>query len=212
MLSKLVSGFMGQLKSSHVVGHATTELSLPPPELEARQPLMRALSQRRSERKFQRTPLSLQVISNLLWVAFGVNRPETGDRTAPSALDAQEIDVYAALEGGLYVYSAKNHALRLIANVDARRVTGYQDFVDEAPLDLIYVWNRRGTPIHVGDRGATYAAIATGAIMQNVYLYCASAGLATVARAFFNHEALAAELRLGKDEHVLLTQTIGYPG
>jgi nitroreductase len=136
---------------------------------------------------------------------------EMRNRTAPSALNAQQIDVYAALAGGLYIYAAKTHALRLVAAVDARHVTGYQDFVGEAPLDLIFVWDRAHTPIVSGDHQAIYAAISTGAITQNVYLYCASAGLSTVARALFDHEALAAALRLGKDEEVLLTQTVGYP-
>jgi len=212
MLSKLVSSFVGHLKPDRVTERSTTTLALPPPELEGGEPLMRSLSRRRSGRTFQKTPLAPQLLSNLLWAAFGMNRPETGDRTAPSALNAQEIDVYAALAGGLYVYAAKSHSLRLVAEVDARRVTGYQDFVDEAPLDLIYVWDRAHTPIGAGDHHAIYAAVSVGAITQNVYLYCASAGLSTVARAFFDHQALASALRLGKNEEVLLTQTVGYPG
>lgn len=213
MLSKLVSSFIGHLKPDRVTERATTgmTLELPPPEVEGGEPLMRALSRRRSERTFQKTSLTPQVLSNLLWAAFGMNRPGTGDRTAPSALNAQEIDVYAALAGGLYIYAAKTHTLRLVADVDARRVTGYQDFVDEAPLDLIYVWDRAHSPVGAGDRQAIYAAVCTGAITQNVYLYCASTGLSTVARAFFDHQALATALRLGKDEEVLLTQTVGYP-
>lgn len=213
MLSKLVSSFIGHLKPDRVTERSTaTTLALPPPELEGGEPLMRTLSRRRSARAFQKTPLPAQILSNLLWAAFGMNRPGTGDRTAPSALNAQEIDIYAALAGGLYIYSAKMHALKLVAEVDARRVTGYQDFVDEAPLDLIYVWDRAHMPLGAGSQQGIYAAVCTGAITQNVYLYCASAGLATVARAFFDHRALATALRLGKDEEVLLTQTVGYPG
>lgn len=213
MLSKLVSSFIGHLKPDRVTERsAATTLALPPPELEGGEPLMRALSRRRSERAFRKTPLPPQILSNLLWAAFGMNRPGTGDRTAPSALNAQEIDIYAALAGGLYIYSAKTHALKLVAEVDARRVTGYQDFVDEAPLDLIYVWDHAHVPLSAGGQQGVYAAVCTGAITQNVYLYCASAGLATVARAFFDHQALASALRLGRDEEVLLTQTVGYPG
>ena len=103
---------------------------------------MQALARRRSSREFARKPLPLPVLSSLLWAAFGVNR-RGGGRTAPSALDAQEIDVYVALPDGAYRYDAKAHSLRLVAASDLRRVTGYQDFVDQAPLDLVYVADHR---------------------------------------------------------------------
>jgi nitroreductase len=126
-------------------------------------------------------------------------------------MNAQEIDVYAAFAGGLYIYESKAHVLRLVAEVDARKVTGYQDFVDEAPLDLIYVADN----VHMGavsaDVRLLYSAASAGAIAQNVYLYCASAGLATVVRGWFDRTALAAALKLSADEQVLLTQTVGYP-
>jgi nitroreductase len=131
-------------------------------------------------------------------------------RTAPSALNAQEIDVYVALAGGLYIYDARAHTLHLVADVDARRVTGYQDFVDEAPLDLVYVCDGAHlAPISEQTR-ALYAAASAGAIAQNVYLYCASTGLATVLRALFDHRALAQALGLGANERVLFAQTVGY--
>ncbi len=171
---------------------------------------MRTLSRRHSARMFQTTRLPPQVLSNLLWSAFGINRAESGDRTAPSALNAQEIDIYVALAEGLYVYAPKQHRLELVASVDARRVTGYQDFVDHAPLDLIYVADLAHT-LAGAEHQQLYAGICAGAITQNVYLYCASAGLATVARALFDRKALAGALRLGQREEVLLTQTVGYP-
>lgn len=202
MLSKLVSGLVGQLKPDRILAPSPTRLVLPPPELDGGEPLMRTLSRRRSERSFRKTPLPLQIVANVLWAAFGMNRPDTGDRTAPSALNAQDIDIYAALSDGLYLYAAKSHTLHLVSEADARRVTGYQDFVDDAPLDLIYVWDRARTPLAAGGQQATYAAICAGAITQNVYLYCASAGLATVARAFFDQKALAAALSLGLGESV----------
>lgn len=172
---------------------------------------MEALSRRCSSREFQRTPLPPQVLSNLLWAAFGINRPGSAQRTAPSALNAQEVDVYVTMANGVYVYAPRSHSLHLVADADARRVTGYQDFVDEAPLDLVYVSDCAHTvalPAHTQEK---YAAVSAGAIAQNVYLYCASAGLATVARALFDSQALASALRLGEHEQVLLTQTVGYP-
>jgi hypothetical protein len=212
MLSKLLSSFVGHLKADRVTGRSSRTIELPAPERDGGAPLMSTLARRRSDRSFQKTPLPPAVLSSLLWAAFGINRPETGDRTAPSALNAQEIDIYVALPEGLYIYAPKTHALRLIAEVDARRVTGYQDFVDEAPLDLIYVADQAHTLAAAADHEQLYAAVSAGAIAQNVYLYCASAGLATVARALFDRKALASALRLGRHEHVLLAQTVGYPG
>jgi len=151
------------------------------------------------------------VLSDLLWAAFGVNRPD-GGRTAPSAIDAQEIDVYVALPAGAYLYDAKANALELVAASDLRRVTGYQDFVDEAPLDLVYVADHsRMKMVPVGSR-ESYASAAAGAIAQNVYLYAASTGLATVIRAWIDRAAIADALGLTHEQQVLLSQTVGYPG
>jgi nitroreductase len=130
--------------------------------------------------------------------------------TAPSALDAQ-IDAHVALPDGAYLYDARTHALQLVASSDLRRITGYQDFVDDAPLDLVYVVNHsRMKLIPVASR-ESYAAAAAGAIAQNVYLYAASAGLVTVIRAWIDRSAIADALGLSHDQHVLLSQTVGYP-
>jgi nitroreductase len=171
---------------------------------------MQVLARRRSTREFARKPLELPVLSSLLWAAFGVNRRD-GGRTAPSAVNAQEIDVYVALPDGAYLYDARTHALRLVAGSDLRRITGYQDFVDDAPLDLVYVVDHsRMKLIPVASR-ESYASAAAGAIAQNVYLYAASAGLVTVIRAWIDRSAIADALGLTHDQHVLLSQTVGYP-
>lgn len=170
---------------------------------------MSALAQRQSERAFKPDPLPPQVLSNLLWAAFGINRTGSGGRTAPSALNAQEIDVYAALAGGLYIYEPKQHSLQLVSRVDARRVTGFQDFVDDAPLDLIYVADSEHLAAIPRERRLVYSGASAGAIAQNVYLYCASVGLATVVRGWFDAKSLAAALSLGKHEQVVLAQTVG---
>lgn len=137
-LTKFALGMMGQLRPKPPLGDATAHIALPRPETTGGMPLMDALSKRQSLREFARTELSLAVLSNLLWAAWGHNRPD-GRRTAPSALNAQEIDLYVALPSGAYIYDAGAHALDLIAANDLRRITGYQDFVDEAPLDLVFV-------------------------------------------------------------------------
>jgi SagB-type dehydrogenase family enzyme len=209
-LTKLALGAMGQLRPRPTRGDARKSIKLPAPDKSGGVPLMYALAKRRSSREFARKPLPLPILSNLLWAAFGVNR-RGGGRTAPSALDAQEIDVYVALPDGAYCYDAKTHTLRLVAARDLRRVTGYQDFVDDAPLDLVYVADHaRMRLVPVGQR-ESYASAAAGAIAQNVYLYSASAGLATVIRAWIDRSAIADALGLDHDQQVLLSQTVGYP-
>jgi hypothetical protein len=210
-LTKVALSMIGHLKPDRAAERSEPAIALPPPARQGGLPLMEALDRRSSQRKFATTPLPPQVLSNLLWAAFGVNRADGGGRTAPSAVNAQEIDVYAALAGGLYVYEPKAHALQLVAEIDARKVTGYQDFVDRAPLDLIYVADSAHMGIVPASARPIYSAASAGAIAQNVYLYCASAGLATVVRGWFDRTALAAALKLSADEQIVLTQTVGFP-
>jgi SagB-type dehydrogenase family enzyme len=209
-LTKVALGMMGRLRPSPATGDATPSIALPPPDREGGAPLMRALAARRSTRAFAPDPLPPDVLSGLLWAAYGTNRPD-GGRTAPSALNAQEVDVFVALPEGAYRYDAAAHALRLVAAADLRRVTGYQDFVDEAPLDLVLVADHaRMRTVPAAQRSA-YAHAAAGAIAQNAYLYAASAGLATVIRAWIDRDAIAEALGLSHDRQVLLSQTVGYP-
>lgn len=210
-LTKIALSMIGHLKPDRATERSAPAIALPPPARLGGLPLMEALDRRSSQRVFATTPLLPQVLSNLLWAAFGINRSDSGGRTAPSAMNAQEIDVYAALSGGLYLYEPKAHALRLVAEIDARKVTGYQDFVDEAPLDLIYVADNAHMRTVPASTRASYAAASAGAIAQNVYLYCASAGLATVVRGWFDRTALAAALKLTPDEEIVLAQTVGFP-
>jgi nitroreductase len=210
VLTKLALGMMGQLRPRPAKGDTATSILLPPPEKHGGLPLMEVLAGRRSSREFANAPLPLPLLSNLLWAAYGVNRPE-GGRTAPSALNAQEIDVFVALSSGAYLYDAAAHQLNLVAASDLRRVTGYQDFVDEAPLDLVYVADHaRMGMVPVAQREA-YASTAAGAIAQNVYLFAACNGLATVIRAWIDRAAIADALGLTHDQQVLLSQTVGYP-
>lgn len=208
-LTKLVLGLMGQLRPKPSVGDAASTIALPPPVKAGGLPLMEALAKRRSSREFARDALSMQMLSDLLWAAYGVNR-DGGGRTAPSALNCQEVDVFVALPEGAYRYDAAAHSLHLVAANDLRGVTGYQDFVDEAPLDLVFVADHaRMGMVPVAQR-ESYASAAAGAIAQNVYLFCAGAGLATVIRAWIDRAAIADALGLTHDQQVLLSQTVGY--
>ena len=209
-LTKLALGVMGQLRPQPARGDSATSIVLPPPKTHGGMHLLEALSKRQSSREFSPGALPLPVLSGLLWAAYGRNRPD-GGRTAPSALNAQEVDVFVALPTGAYRYDAAAHQLDLVAGSDVRRVTGYQDFVDEAPLDLVFVADHtRMALVPAGQREA-YAYAAAGAIAQNVYLYAASSGLGAVIRAWIDRDAIADALGLTHDQQVLLSQTVGYP-
>lgn len=209
-IGKVTLGLMGKLRPAPALGDAPRDLPLPAAETHGGLPLYEALAARQSSRAFAPDALPLPVLSQLLWAAYGVNRPD-GGRTAPSALDAQEVELYVALPLGAYRYEAAEHTLTLAAAADIRRVTGYQDFVDDAPLDLVFVADYSRMRMVPAAQRESYASVAAGAICQNVYLFAASAGLATVIRAWIDRHAIAEALGLTHDQHVLLSQTVGYP-
>ena len=208
-LTKMALGLIGQLKPQSAVGDATSTTYLPAANTTGGLPLMQALAQRQSLREFDPAPLPEQMISDLLWATAGINRPDLGGRTVPSAMNAQEVDVYVALPHGLYRYAAPTQTLHLVTATDVRRVTGYQDFVDSAPLDLIFVADYARMKLVPATQREAYACTTAGAMAQNVYLYCASAGLATVIRAWLDRETLAQAMGLNNDQEVLLSQTVG---
>jgi SagB-type dehydrogenase family enzyme len=186
-------------------------MKLPPPQMEGGKPLMQVLKERQTIRDFSPEKLPPQVLSNLLWAAFGINRPESGKRTAPSAVNWQEIDVYVALEEGLFLYDAKANELKPVLAQDIRGDTGPQPFVAGAPVNLVFVadYTRMGRTDE--DLKEFYSACDTGYISQNVYLYCASEGLATVVRGYVDKESLAKAMNLRPEQKVVLAQTVGYP-
>jgi len=186
-------------------------VALPAPQTSGGLPLMEALAQRHSTREFAGRPLAPQELSNLLWAASGVNRPESGKRTAPSARDWREVDVYVATADGTYRYEPEAHALRRVLAQDIRALTGTQDFVAAAPVNLIYVANLDRMQGTTAEHKALYSATDTGFIAQNVYLYCASAGLATVVRGSIDREALGTALGLGPSQRIILAQSVGHP-
>ena len=183
---------------------------LPPPAVSAGKPLMQALAERQTRREFKPDPLTDQQTGDLLWAAFGVNRPAIDHRTAPSAKNAQEIDVYVARADGLFLYAAKAHSLRKVADQDLRLLTSGQDFAKTAPLALIYVADYvrfKDTP---PADARLYATFDAGCICQNVYLFCASEGLATVVHDL-NREPLAQAMNLRESQHVVMAQAVGLP-
>ena len=186
-------------------------IALPPPQTGPAATLMRALKLRRSTREFAPKPLPREMLSTLLWVAFGINRPDSSGRTAPSARNWQEISVYAALADGLFRYDAAGHSLQPVAAGDLRTLTGMQDFVGHAPLNLVYVADFSRMSDAGAEERAFLAAADTGVIAQNVYLFCAAAGLATVVRGLVDRKKLSAAMGLGMHERIMLAQTVGFP-
>ncbi len=185
-------------------------LDLPPAQTEGGKPLMQVLKARKSTREFSPAKLPPQLLSNLLWAASGVNRPD-GRRTAPSASNRQEIDIYVATAEGLYLYEPKSHRLDAVRPGDLRTATGAQAFVGEAPVQLIYVADFAKMSAGSDESRILYSSADTGFVSQNVYLFCASERLATVVRGSVNRPALAEAMGLRPDQRIVLAQTIGYP-
>jgi nitroreductase len=188
-------------------------IKLPEPQTDGGRPLMQVLKARQTSREFgQETRLSMQVLSNLLWAANGINRPD-GKRTAPSAVNWQNVDIYAATADALYLYDAPQNALKVILTEDVRAVTGQQGFVKAVPLNLVYVADlaRAKTARGENPNAEIWSAAGAGFISQNVYLFCASEGLATVVRGMFDRDALSKALKLRPDQKIILTQSVGYP-
>ena len=191
------------------------DISLPAPVTAGGKPLMDALSERQSSRSFSDRELSLQQLSDLLWAAWGINRPADGKRTAPSSHNRQEMDVYVTLKSGLYLYDAGGNVLKQIHDRDIRALTGTQDFPALAPVNLVFVADltkrglREDQAITDTDLLSSWAN--TGFMAQNVYLYCASEGLACVIRAMVPRQELAPAMQLKPWQAIILAQTVSFP-
>lgn len=188
----------------------TQPLELPAPQKTGGLPLMEVLAKRSTARAFDTRDLAPQQFSNLLWAAFGINRAD-GKRTAPSARNWQEIDVYVLLKQGAFLYDAKNHRLDLVMADDVRPLGGTQAFVKDAPVTLVFVADLAKMGNGSAEAKANNANIDTGYISQNVYLFCASEGLATGARGMVDRAALGPKLNLRSDQMIVLAQSVGFP-
>ena len=178
------------------------DIELNAPDKTGGKPLMQALSQRKSSRNFVDKELSVNVLSNLLWAANGFNRDDK--RTAPTANDKQEVELYVALKSGVYFYDAKNSILKFIKDGDHRKSTGSQDFVANASANIIFVADMNKAS------SREYAYTDCGFVAQNIYLFAASEGLGAVARGWYDKDVLAKLLDLPLHKEVLLTQSVGY--
>jgi SagB-type dehydrogenase family enzyme len=191
-------------------------IKLPDPQRELDFPLMKALELRRSKRKWAETPIELQELSNLLWAACGITHESTkrskSKRTAPSATNCQEISVYVALVTGVYLYYEIEHQLIMIKSEDMREHLGTQKMMKSAPVGLIYVSDYSKFKVYLAkdeEKKKTVSGTDTGFISQNVYLYCAAAGLNTVVLGLVDRNKLHTMLGLDEHENVVYTQIVG---
>ena len=208
-LAMIVVGMV--VLSSALAAQDPAPIKLPAPKMDGGMPLLQALKARHSEREFGAARLAPQVLSNLLWAAWGINRPD-GHRTAPSASNKQELEIYVTLPEGAFVWDAKTNTLNPVAAGDLRGATGTQPFPATAALNLVYVadMSKAGRPATDPQQAMNVGADA-GAIVQNVYLFCASEGLVSVVRASVPKDALAKQLKLRDTQLIVLAQSIGFP-
>ncbi|MBO7491708.1 MAG: nitroreductase family protein [Bacteroidales bacterium] len=184
------------------------DIQLPLPQTKGGLPLNETLFRRSTSREFSTTKLSIQQISDLLWCANGVNRPD-GKRTAPSARNAQEIDIYVFLPDATYLYNAEDNKLIFISGDDLRTVASHSAFAKVAPVMLLFVANYDKMKGFDESAKEFYGATDAGFVSQNVYLYCASNTLSTVVLGHINRDDLKTALKFnGK---AILAQCVGYP-
>jgi nitroreductase len=202
----VLASMSGTLKAQDII--------LPAPDKKGGKPLMQVLNERQSFRSYTEENLTQQQLSDLLWAAWGINRADQKKRTAASAMNYQEIDLYVALPTGLYLYIAESHSLKMINSKDLRKTTGTQSYVNNAALNLVYVADmgkagkKEGVRIDDSDLFMSYANAAL--IAQNVYLYCASADLGCIVRGSIPKEKLALEMGLRSNQFIILAQTVGH--
>lgn len=196
----ILLSFICLLFSAEIVAQ---DIKLPAPQIDGGLPLMQALSKRQTSRAFSSKELDPQTLSNLLWAANGFNRSDK--RTAPTASNRQELEIYVTMSSGWYWYDAKNNVLVQKGTTNLRTHTGRQDFVAVAPLNIVIIADTEK------QSKENYHWIDAGYISQNIYLFCASEGLATVVRAMVDREDLSKAMNLTDKQVIVVAQTVGYP-
>lgn len=186
------------------------DINLPLPDRTGGKPLMSCLNERKSSREFSTREIPLQEISNLLWAANGINREKDHKHTAPTSMNRQNMEVYVILPGGVYQYVDSMNVLRQIRSGNYMKSSGKQEFVEKAGMNVIVVSDMKKLGDHPVENNLLDSGIHAGAIIQNIYLYCASAGLNCVVRAWFDQAELSNTLNLPEYKRVILAQTVGY--
>jgi len=189
---------------------AAERVALPAPTTVGGMPLMAALKARHSTREYSNRALPQGILADLLWAAFGINRP-SGDRTAPYWRHVMVIDVYLAMADGVWLYDPQTHSLQRYLPEDLRAHTGLQDFVATVPLNLVYVAHGERMKDISAEERRLYASVDAAFIGQNVYLFCASAGLGSVFRGAVDTHRLGELMKLPDGQFVTFAQSVGYP-
>lgn len=203
---------MVTLLSGAVMGQAPQDIKLNAPDMERGLTIMKAFETRASATSFSSRDLSLQDLSDLLWASNGINRPESGKRTAPTAVNAQDVDIYVLMKSGAYLYDAKTHSLKGIAAGDNRKlVSERQTNFANAPAMLVLVSEISRFRGDDNTRKLSWAAMDAGIVSQNISLFCAGAGLVTRPRASMDTEGLRKLLNLNSNQYPLLNNPVGYP-
>lgn len=208
LLSLVISLAIGSVTWAN----SSTSIELTPPRLEGGKPLMEALSLRSSVRAFDSRQLELADLSDLMWAAFGVNRPEEGKRTAASAYNAQDLELYVFLQEGVYFYEATEHVLHQVEPGDHRNLLSRgRDAYKDAPLFIVLVSDVSKFPQGSEEKRKEWGAISAGLVSQNISLFCASAGLITRPRAGMDSEGIRDLLFLQDNQLLLINHTVSYP-
>jgi nitroreductase len=186
-------------------------VQLPKPRQSGGKPLLETIRRRKSVRRFQAKVLAMQMLSDLLWAAFGISGDHLEHHTAPSARNWRETDIFVVLSQGAYRFDPTAERLEPVSKRDLRAETGGQDFAAIVPLNLVYIADFARMEPATDEERRFFSALDVGAICENVCLFCASEGLATVVRTTIDRAALAKDLGLTPHQHIVAAQSIGYP-
>lgn len=210
-MRKTVLLALASLLFMNLAAQELSVIKLNAPNKERGLSIMQALDKRASAKEFNSKELSLQDLSDLVWAANGINRPSEGKRTAPSAVNAQDVDVYVCLPKGFYLYDAKEHQLKPIAAGDHRKaVAGKQPNFATAPLFLVLVSDISRFKMQDEAGNLSLAAMDAGIVSQNIALFCSGTGLQTRPRAYMDKDQLKTILKLTDKQHLMLNMPVGY--
>jgi len=210
-MKKISLVFIAALFTAFLQAQDLQPIKLLPPQLDKGKSLMQSLNDRHSTREFSDKELSLQELSNLLWAADGINRPDQKKRTAPSAMNTQDADVYVFLKDGVYLYDSFEMKLLPVVKGDKRALAGTQSFVAGAPVNFVIVSDYAKMGRTKDEDKASFAAGSAAFIGENVYLFCSAFDLNCVLRGSIDRETIAKEINLRPEQHAVYGITIGFP-
>lgn len=211
MMKRMILIFCCALLAASLTAQETGTIKLNPPDKERGLPIMKAFSLRASASEWDTTSLSLQDLSDLLWAAIGVNRPEEGKRTAPSAMNAQDIDLYVVMSSGVFLYDCREHLLEPVVDGDYRKyVADRQEEVAAAPVICLMISDISRFPGGDDAHKLSLAAMDAGTVSQNIALFCAGTGLATRPRGIMDKEKLREILELKDSQYLMLNNPVSY--